>query len=102
MPQVGGCLIGDDVEIGANCAIDRGRFSATKIGAGTKVDNLVITWPTGETQPVAVEQVNTTLVIRQAAAMGLDLPIIAGSAMHQPATAALLQPRQTRPPVSAS
>ena len=36
----------------------------------------------------------TALIIRQAAAMGLDLPIIAGSAMHQPATAALLQPRE--------
>jgi branched-chain amino acid transport system substrate-binding protein len=36
----------------------------------------------------------TALVIRQAAEMGLNLPIIAGSAMHQPATAALLEPRE--------
>ncbi len=36
----------------------------------------------------------TALIIRQAAAMGLNIPIIAGSAMHQPATAALLQPRE--------
>ena len=36
----------------------------------------------------------TALLIRQAAEMGLDLPIIAGSAMHQPSTAALLQPRE--------
>lgn len=36
----------------------------------------------------------TALVIRQAAEMGLDLPIIAGSAMHQPSTAALLEPRE--------
>ena len=36
----------------------------------------------------------TALVVRQAAEMGLDLPIIAGSAMHQPSTAALLEPRE--------
>ena len=36
----------------------------------------------------------TALVIRQAAAMALDIPIIAGSAMHQPATAALLEPAE--------
>ena len=36
----------------------------------------------------------TALLIRQAAAMGLDLPIVAGSAMHQPATAALLEPAE--------
>lgn len=36
----------------------------------------------------------TALVIRQARAMGLDLPIVAGSAMHQPATAALLEPAE--------
>jgi UDP-3-O-[3-hydroxymyristoyl] glucosamine N-acyltransferase len=34
-------VIGDDVEIGANCAIDRGRFEATRIGNGVKLDNLV-------------------------------------------------------------
>lgn len=32
--------IGDDVEIGANTTVDRGRFQATKIGSGTKIDNL--------------------------------------------------------------
>ncbi|MEM7467326.1 MAG: UDP-3-O-(3-hydroxymyristoyl)glucosamine N-acyltransferase, partial [Pseudomonadota bacterium] len=41
-PQLGNVVIESDVEIGANCAIDRGRFSATTIGAGTKVDNLVM------------------------------------------------------------
>lgn len=39
--QVGNVSIGDDVEIGANCAIDRGAFGATVIGSGTKIDNLV-------------------------------------------------------------
>jgi len=34
----------------------------------------------------------TALVIRQARAMGLNIPIVAGSAMHQPETAALLEP----------
>src|SRR5207248_9879354 len=42
VPQVGRLEVGDDVEIGANCAIDRGTFEATTIGAGTKIDNLVM------------------------------------------------------------
>ena len=37
---------------------------------------------------------STALIIRQAAAIGLQLPIIAGSAMHQPETAALLEPAE--------
>ncbi|HVS52208.1 MAG TPA: UDP-3-O-(3-hydroxymyristoyl)glucosamine N-acyltransferase [Opitutaceae bacterium] len=41
VPQVGVVVIGDDVEIGANTAIDRARFSRTTIGEGTKIDNLV-------------------------------------------------------------
>ncbi len=36
----------------------------------------------------------TALIVRQARAMGLDIPIIAGSAMHQPETAALLEPTE--------
>jgi len=39
--QVGNVIIQDDVEIGANTAIDRGALGATSIGAGTKIDNLV-------------------------------------------------------------
>ena len=39
--QVGHVIIHDDVEIGANAAIDRGALGATVIGAGTKIDNLV-------------------------------------------------------------
>ena len=39
--QVGTVAIGDDVEIGANACIDRAALSATRIGAGTKIDNLV-------------------------------------------------------------
>jgi UDP-3-O-[3-hydroxymyristoyl] glucosamine N-acyltransferase len=39
--QVGTVAIGDDVEIGANACIDRAALSATTIGAGTKIDNLV-------------------------------------------------------------
>lgn len=42
IPQTGGVEIGDDVEIGSNCAIDRGTFGATRIGSGTKIDNLVM------------------------------------------------------------
>lgn len=39
--QVGNVIIGDDVEIGANSAIDRAALGSTVIGAGTKIDNLV-------------------------------------------------------------
>jgi len=41
VPQLGTVEIGDDVEIGANCAIDRGTNGATRIGRGSKLDNLV-------------------------------------------------------------
>ncbi len=41
IPQVGGVVIEDDVEIGANSAIDRPAVGVTRIGAGTKIDNLV-------------------------------------------------------------
>jgi len=40
-PQVGEVIIEDDVEIGANSAIDRGSLGVTRIGTGTKLDNLV-------------------------------------------------------------
>jgi len=39
--QVGNVVIHDDVEIGANSAIDRGALGSTVIGQGTKIDNLV-------------------------------------------------------------
>jgi UDP-3-O-[3-hydroxymyristoyl] glucosamine N-acyltransferase len=39
--SLGAVEIGDDVEIGANTAIDRGTIRATRIGRGTKLDNLV-------------------------------------------------------------
>jgi UDP-3-O-[3-hydroxymyristoyl] glucosamine N-acyltransferase len=41
IPQVGGVLIEDDVEIGANTTIDRGTFGDTVVRRGTKIDNLV-------------------------------------------------------------
>jgi UDP-3-O-[3-hydroxymyristoyl] glucosamine N-acyltransferase len=41
IPQMGSVEIGDDVEIGASSAIDRGTFEATTVGPGTKIDNLV-------------------------------------------------------------
>jgi UDP-3-O-[3-hydroxymyristoyl] glucosamine N-acyltransferase len=39
IPQLGGVIIGDDVEIGANCCIDRGALKPTTIGNGVKLDN---------------------------------------------------------------
>ena len=41
IPQVGGVIIEDDVEIGANVTIDRATTGNTLIGSGTKIDNLV-------------------------------------------------------------
>ncbi|MBQ26896.1 MAG: UDP-3-O-(3-hydroxymyristoyl)glucosamine N-acyltransferase [Nitrospiraceae bacterium] len=41
VPQIGYVVIEDDVEIGANVAIDRATFGETVIGRGTKIDNLV-------------------------------------------------------------
>ena len=41
IPQIGAVVIEDDVEIGANSAIDRPAVGETRIGAGTKIDNLV-------------------------------------------------------------
>ena len=41
MPQVGGVIIGDDVELGANVCIDRATMNSTIIGSGTKIDNQV-------------------------------------------------------------
>lgn len=40
-PQRGRVLIASEVEIGANCTIDRGSLGVTRIGRGTKIDNLV-------------------------------------------------------------
>ncbi|MDH3891820.1 MAG: UDP-3-O-(3-hydroxymyristoyl)glucosamine N-acyltransferase [candidate division Zixibacteria bacterium] len=39
--QVGSVEIEDDVEIGSNCSVDRGALGPTRIGRGTKIDNLV-------------------------------------------------------------
>ena len=41
IPQIGGLVVEDDVEVGANSAIDRPAVGETRIGAGTKIDNLV-------------------------------------------------------------
>lgn len=41
IPQVGNVIVEDDVEIGANCSIDRAVMGSTRIGAGAKLDNLI-------------------------------------------------------------
>lgn len=41
IPHIGNVIIGNYVEIGANSCIDRGKFSATELGDGCKIDNLV-------------------------------------------------------------
>ena len=41
IPHLGKVVIEDNVEVGANTCIDRARFEETKIGQGTKLDNLV-------------------------------------------------------------
>jgi UDP-3-O-[3-hydroxymyristoyl] glucosamine N-acyltransferase len=40
VPHIGHVVLEDDVEIGANTCIDRGKFGATIVGRGTKIDNL--------------------------------------------------------------
>jgi UDP-3-O-[3-hydroxymyristoyl] glucosamine N-acyltransferase len=42
VPQLGWVEIEDDVEVGAGSTIDRGTFGPTRVGAGTKIDNLVM------------------------------------------------------------
>ncbi len=42
IPQVGRAVIGDDVEIGANCTIDRATLGRTEIGSGTKFGNVIV------------------------------------------------------------
>ncbi|MFD2907854.1 UDP-3-O-(3-hydroxymyristoyl)glucosamine N-acyltransferase [Flavobacterium ardleyense] len=41
IPQIGNVIIGNNVEIGANSSVDRGKFSSTVLGDGCKIDNLV-------------------------------------------------------------
>lgn len=41
IPQIGNVIIEDDVEIGANTTIDRATFGQTRIGRGSKLDNLI-------------------------------------------------------------
>jgi UDP-3-O-[3-hydroxymyristoyl] glucosamine N-acyltransferase len=42
VPQVGHVVLEDDVEVGANSTIDRARLGTTRIGRGSKIDNLVM------------------------------------------------------------
>lgn len=42
MPQAGNAVIGDDVEIGANCSIDRATLGSTVVGEGSKLSNNVV------------------------------------------------------------
>lgn len=41
IPQIGNVVLEDDVEIGANTTIDRATFGCTRVGKGTKLDNLI-------------------------------------------------------------
>lgn len=41
IPQIGIVVVEDDVEIGSNCVVDRAALEVTRIGRGTKIDNLV-------------------------------------------------------------
>lgn len=41
IPQLGNVKIEDDVEIGANTTVDRATFGSTRVGSGTKLDNLI-------------------------------------------------------------
>ena len=41
IPHIGNVILGNNVEIGANSCVDRGKFSSTVLGDGCKIDNLV-------------------------------------------------------------
>lgn len=41
IPHVGRCILEDGVEVGANSTLDRGSISETRVGSGSKIDNLV-------------------------------------------------------------
>ncbi len=41
IPQIGSVVLEDDVEIGCNCCVDRSTLGFTRLGPGTKLDNLV-------------------------------------------------------------
>ena len=41
IPQIGNVILGNNVEIGANSCVDRGKFSSTVLGDGCKIDNLI-------------------------------------------------------------
>jgi UDP-3-O-[3-hydroxymyristoyl] glucosamine N-acyltransferase len=41
VPQIGNVVVEDDVEIGANVTVDRAAMGSTRIGRGSKIDNLV-------------------------------------------------------------
>ena len=41
IPQIGNVVLGNNVEIGANTCVDRGKFSSTVLGNGCKIDNLI-------------------------------------------------------------
>ena len=54
VPQVGSVVIEDDVEIGAGATIDRGALGDTRIGAGSKIDNLVMIAHNVEIGPASI------------------------------------------------
>ncbi|MFO0725402.1 MAG: UDP-3-O-(3-hydroxymyristoyl)glucosamine N-acyltransferase [Myxococcota bacterium] len=54
IPQTGNVVIEDDVEIGANACVDRAALGTTRIGAGTKIDNLVQIGHNAEIGPASI------------------------------------------------
>lgn len=54
VPQIGKVVVGADVEVGANTCIDRGTVGDTQVGAGTKLDNLVMIAHNAEIGPLSL------------------------------------------------
>ncbi len=54
LAHLGTVVIEDDVEIGANATIDRGKLGATRIGRGTKIDNMVMIGHNAQIGPLCV------------------------------------------------
>jgi len=54
IPQIGNVVLEDDVEVGANSAVDRAALGTTRIGRGTKIDNLVQVGHNVEVGPLCI------------------------------------------------
>lgn len=82
VPQVGTVVLDDDVEVGANATIDRAALGATRIGRGTKIDNLVMIAHGCVVGPYSLLAAQTGLAGGTTVGTGVQLGGQVGSAGH--------------------